>query len=180
MAEAGHAVQPAKILAAPADKITLGVVILQLQADAQPLDLGPAVVQVLFVSVDHARGDDFAASEHLGHDAGQLFRLAAEAPQKEGLGVWGLGQPPSGAPEPEGSEAAPASPEGAAAPTPQTLVGGVDASQCHPSYDPCLPVVDDLDCGEVRAMVDLPVQVKGPDDYNLDADGDGTACETGY
>jgi len=64
--------------------------------------------------------------------------------------------------------------------TPQTLVDGVAASQCHPSYDPCLPVVDDLDCGEVRAMVPPPVQVKGPDEYGLDADGDGTACEVGY
>jgi micrococcal nuclease len=104
---------------------------------------------------------------------------AQAAAQTAGLGVWGLGQPVSGAPEPEGSVAAPASPA-AVAPTPQTLVGGVAASQCHPSYDPCLPVVDDLDCGEVRAMVAMPVQVKGPDEYHLDADGDGTACETGY
>jgi len=29
-------------------------------------------------------------------------------------------------------------------------------------------------------MVPPPVQVKGPDEYGLDADGDGTACEVGY
>jgi micrococcal nuclease len=108
------------------------------------------------------------------------LQAAQDSAQAGGLGMWGLGQPASGAPEPGAStEAAPAS-SAAAAATPQTLVGGVAASQCHPSYDPCLPIVDDLDCGEVRAMVDLPVQVKGPDVYNLDADGDGTACEIGY
>ena len=102
---------------------------------------------------------------------------AQKSAQDESAGIWGLGQPSSGAPEPEESpEAAPASP----AATAQTLVGGVAASQCHASYDPCLPIVEDLDCGEVRAMVDGPVQVKGPDEYNLDADGDGTACEVGY
>lgn len=48
---------------------------------------------------------------------------------------------------------------------------------CHPSYVPCLPVVDDLDCTEVRAMGAAPVDVVGEDLYGLDADHDGIGCE---
>jgi micrococcal nuclease len=51
------------------------------------------------------------------------------------------------------------------------------SSKCHPSYDPCLPIVADLNCPEVRAMGKAPVTVKGPDDYKLDRDGDGIGCE---
>jgi endonuclease YncB( thermonuclease family) len=50
-------------------------------------------------------------------------------------------------------------------------------SSCHPSYIPCLPIVADLDCPDVRAMGKAPVQVIGPDDYRLDRDGDGLGCE---
>ena len=35
----------------------------------------------------------------------------------------------------------------------------------------------DLDCSEVRAMGAAPVTVKGPDDYELDAEDDGLGCE---
>ncbi len=48
---------------------------------------------------------------------------------------------------------------------------------CHPSYQPCLPLVDDLNCPEVVALGAAPVTVVGPDDYGLDADGDGIGCE---
>ncbi len=50
-------------------------------------------------------------------------------------------------------------------------------SSCHPSYTPCLPIVDDLDCPDVRAMGKAPVHVIGPDDYRLDSDHDGLGCE---
>lgn len=70
----------------------------------------------------------------------------------------------------EGATATPA-PTVARAPLP--LVGG----NCHPSYSPCLPIVDDLDCPDVRALGKAPVTVKGPDDYRLDRDGDGLGCE---
>ena len=50
-------------------------------------------------------------------------------------------------------------------------------SSCHPSYTPCLPIVADLDCPDVRAMGKAPVQVIGPDEYRLDGDGDGLGCE---
>jgi micrococcal nuclease len=64
----------------------------------------------------------------------------------------------------------------AATPAPQGFVGG-GGSKCHPSYAPCLPVVDDLDCADVRAIGKAPVRVKGPDDYRLDGDHDGVGCE---
>lgn len=48
---------------------------------------------------------------------------------------------------------------------------------CHPSYTPCLPLVDDLDCPDVVALGLAPVTVVGEDVYGLDADGDGVGCE---
>lgn len=45
--------------------------------------------------------------------------------------------------------------------------------ECHPNYDPCLPVTDDLDCSDIR----MSVTVTGQDPYGLDRDGDGLACE---
>jgi hypothetical protein len=63
--------------------------------------------------------------------------------------------------------------EEAAAPEP--------AASCHPSYDPCLdPNASDYDCeggsGDGPEYTGF-VTVKGPDDYDLDSDGDGTGCE---
>ena len=48
---------------------------------------------------------------------------------------------------------------------------------CHPSYSPCLPVVGDLDCADIRAMGVAPVRVLGSDPYRLDGDDDGYGCE---
>ena len=45
-------------------------------------------------------------------------------------------------------------------------------SSCAPGYQPCLPVVADLDCSEVRQQV----SVTGDDPYGLDRDGDGLGC----
>ena len=58
--------------------------------------------------------------------------------------------------------------------TPLPIAGG---GNCHPSYTPCLPIVDDLDCPDVKAMGKAPVTIKGPDVYRLDRDGDGLGCE---
>lgn len=44
---------------------------------------------------------------------------------------------------------------------------------CMNGYSPCLPVVPDVDCGEIGH----PVEVTGSDPYRLDADGDGTGCD---
>lgn len=48
---------------------------------------------------------------------------------------------------------------------------------CHASYTPCLPIVGDLDCADVRALGAAPVRVVGPDEYRLDGDDDGFGCE---
>ena len=45
------------------------------------------------------------------------------------------------------------------------------------SYSPCLPIVDDLDCADIRAMDVAPVRVLGSDPYRLDGDNDGLGCE---
>jgi len=53
--------------------------------------------------------------------------------------------------------------------------------QCHPSYDPCVPVASDVDCaggnGDGPVYVDGPIKVVGPDVYGLDRDHDGVACD---
>jgi len=49
----------------------------------------------------------------------------------------------------------------------------VPTGECHPNYDPCLPIVDDLDCPDIR----MAVQVTGDDPYRLDRDGNGIGCE---
>lgn len=46
---------------------------------------------------------------------------------------------------------------------------------CHPSYGGCLPMVGDLNCGDIGAK-DIPVF--GPDAYGLDSDSDGIGCES--
>lgn len=57
-----------------------------------------------------------------------------------------------------------------------------DAQDCHPSYDGvCVPISSDVDCasgnGNGPDYVQGPVYIIGPDDYKLDRDGDGVACE---
>ena len=56
------------------------------------------------------------------------------------------------------------------------------AQGCHPSYENvCVPIASDVDCasgnGNGPEYVDGPVHVIGPDEYGLDRDGDGIACE---
>jgi hypothetical protein len=46
-----------------------------------------------------------------------------------------------------------------------------DATACHPSHDPCVPVDDDVDCAEGTE------EVTGDDVSGLDADHDGQGCE---
>ena len=50
----------------------------------------------------------------------------------------------------------------------------VPTGECHPNYEPCLPIVDDLDCPDIR----MAVQVTGNDPYRLDRDGNGIGCES--
>lgn len=55
------------------------------------------------------------------------------------------------------------------------------AEECHPSYDPCVPIASDVDCaggsGNGPVYVEGPITVIGNDEYGLDRDGDGTGCE---
>jgi endonuclease YncB( thermonuclease family) len=61
---------------------------------------------------------------------------------------------------------------------PQPLVSPPPAAgTCHSSYTPCLPIVGDLDCADVRALGQAPVRVLGSDPYRLDGDDDGFGCE---
>lgn len=69
--------------------------------------------------------------------------------------------PPEPEPEPEAEEPA--------------------ASNCDPNYTGCVPIASDVDCaggsGNGPAYASGPVRVTGADIYDLDADGDGVACE---
>jgi hypothetical protein len=65
-----------------------------------------------------------------------------------------------------------------AAPPPSEAESG---SNCHPSYEPCLDAnAGDYDCdggsGDGPGYTGT-VAVKGPDEYDLDSDADGTGCD---
>jgi hypothetical protein len=58
---------------------------------------------------------------------------------------------------------------------------GVGGQSCHPScVGECVPITSDVDCrggsGNGPAYVGR-VTVVGPDEYKLDRDGDGIACD---
>lgn len=77
-------------------------------------------------------------------------------------------QPPAAA-QPTGAPAT-----AVPAPTPTATVVPQPASNCHPSYTPCVPNVPyDLNCDDI----DFSVQVIGPDQYGFDRDRDGSGCE---
>jgi micrococcal nuclease len=95
-----------------------------------------------------------------------LYQAAEDQARTEGVGLWG--------PEPTAKPTAKPSAKATPKPTPRPTT---KASSCHPSYTPCLPIVGDLNCPDVRAMGKAPVTVIGPDDYNLDRDHDGIGCE---
>jgi PASTA domain len=81
------------------------------------------------------------------------------------------------APPPPPSTAPPAPPPTAPPPT-------APPRNCHPSYeDECLKVgIGDYDCaggsGNGPNYVQGTVRVVGPDEFDLDGDGDGWGCET--
>ncbi|MET8040071.1 G5 domain-containing protein [Micromonospora sp. NPDC005215] len=55
------------------------------------------------------------------------------------------------------------------------------SSTCDPNYSGCVPIASDVDCaggsGNGPAYVSGPIRVIGDDIYDLDRDGDGTACD---
>jgi endonuclease YncB( thermonuclease family) len=83
-----------------------------------------------------------------------LFTAAQATAREEGAGLWA-----------------------AATPAPTLVPFAAPPPDCHASYDPCLPIVGDLDCADVRALGKAPVRVVGPDSYRLDRDNDGIGCE---
>lgn len=61
-------------------------------------------------------------------------------------------------------------------------VGTKKHRSCDPNYSgACVPIASDVDCagndGNGPAYVEGPVRVTGTDVYDLDRDGDGTACD---
>ncbi|WP_224816952.1 excalibur calcium-binding domain-containing protein [Hasllibacter sp. MH4015] len=64
-----------------------------------------------------------------------------------------------------------------------SVITPAQAQACHPSYaGVCIsPSGGDVDCaggnGNGPRYVQGPVRVVGPDEYRLDRDGDGVACE---
>ena len=101
------------------------------------------------------------------------LQAAQEKAKADGAGIWAIGKSiPPEAPTAPGASA-PVAPGPGVSPQ-----GAAGAADCHPSYDPCLPIVDSLDCAQVRAMGKAPVTVKGPDEYMLDPEEDGKGCES--
>jgi micrococcal nuclease len=101
-----------------------------------------------------------------------LLASAEGTAQSSFVGLWGpaVTAAPAVTPKPTPK----ATPKPTPKPTPRpTKV----PAKCHPSYLPCLPIVGDLDCPDVRAMGLAPVHVIGPDSYRLDGDHDGIGCE---
>ena len=64
------------------------------------------------------------------------------------------------------------------APTPTPVpIPQPSGTSCHASYSPCVPIVGDLDCADIRALGVAPVRVLSSDPYRLDGDNDGWGCE---
>jgi micrococcal nuclease len=101
-----------------------------------------------------------------------LFEAAQSGAESSLVGIWGLATTSAPIATPAATPRATAKPTPRPTPRPTTAT-----TNCHPSYTPCLPIVDDLDCPDIRAMGVAPVQVIGPDDYHLDGDHDGLGCE---
>ena len=69
-----------------------------------------------------------------------------------------------------------ANPQKKCAPKPQPEPAGPKpANNCASGYTPCVPPYPpDVNCADVNG----PIRVTGSDPHGLDADGDGTACES--
>lgn len=69
----------------------------------------------------------------------------------------------------------------AQAPAPSARAAPSGNSGCNSNYEGCVPNASDVDCaggsGNGPAYVSGPLRVTGVDIYDLDADGDGIACE---
>lgn len=126
----------------------------------------------------HLARHGFADDRYLAQFRHENPALAADldpayaAAKRERTGLWGA----CGNDEVQGV----AAPTAAAAPAPAAPAG-----DCHPDYATCIPVkgdgsgrgeANDLDCGDIDGAVTL--RAAGVDPYRLDADGDGTGCDS--
>lgn len=68
-----------------------------------------------------------------------------------------------------------------APPPPRVQPSVTTVGNCDPNYSGCVPIASDVDCaggsGNGPAYARGPVTVTGSDIYDLDRDGDGSACE---
>lgn len=106
-----------------------------------------------------------------GRYAKQLL-AAAERARDRRRGMWGschVRWDPAG----PATTAGGGSPPPPASPPPTPTAEG-----CAAGYSPCLPIVDDLDCGDIDDDL-KPIRVTGDDQYRLDGEGDGLGCEGG-
>jgi hypothetical protein len=94
-----------------------------------------------------------------------LFLEAEHSARESGRGLWATA-PDTGV-----------NPAASVEPNPNPTKKPDPSVDCHASYEPCLPIVDDLDCPDVRGLGKAPVRVVGPDAYRLDRDKDGLGCE---
>ncbi len=142
----------------------------------------------LFVNVAIAR-DGFARQltvpPNIAH-AEEFTRAVSEA-RASSRGLWTACPPPTTAapttrpaPSPTAPPATASSARTAPAPAPAPTRSG----NCHPSYTgACVPVASDVDCGGGTGngpayVYEEDIRVVGPDEYGLDADNDGIACES--
>ena len=104
-----------------------------------------------------------------------LLLAAQEEARSQSRGLWGDPPDPTPPPTPKPTPKPTPEPE----PDPEPDFG----SNCHPSYKgACLdPSSPDYDCaggsGNGPDYVRGPIRVVGPDEYGLDRDGDGIACD---
>ena len=171
-------VEPMALAATAANKVLVEGKTVILEKDVSEIDQYGRILRDVWVQHDGAVvlvglelvRDGFAQVTTYPPDVKyvDLLTVAQDSARTAAIGLWGS------------AAAATLAPTGTPAPTasprpPVPLVGGT--TKCHPSYSPCLPIVDDLDCPDVKAMGKAPVTIKGPDDYRLDRDGDGLGCE---
>ena len=124
----------------------------------------------------HGFADDryLAEFRHENPSLAADLEVAFTAARRERTGLWGA----CGSTEVQGI----AAPPPAVAPPAAAPAAG---RGCHPDYATCIPVkgdgsgrgaANDLDCGDISGAVRL--RAAGVDPYRLDADGDGTGCDS--
>lgn len=159
-------------------------------SDSQAVEVaGPTTIDHRRFDLDGATVPDLAvggpgAGNGPGGLAGSSVTVSSsDLPASDGGGTAGSPTPSNQQLLAIGSEA-----ETAWSPTPAGADDGVSAGgaqRCNSNYSGCVPDVTDLpgvdvDClgaGDGPLFVDGRVTVLGSDVYDLDTDGDGTACE---